>query len=207
MPVKRVTNIIRRIKHTNMESISKVKIIAPQIERANELVIVKNEDLVSATELLSVLNKHADKVKEEKEKITKPLNEALKAERLRWNPVETTLKTAIDMVRKKMSLFQTEQIKKENEEKLRIAKDKRLRMDTAIEKMDNVEIAEESIETQSGSVKFRTDYEVIVEDIEKVPFKYLNVEVRKADVKAVMKNGIKIPGLSLKEVQVVANKR
>jgi len=186
---------------------SKELSIPKEVSVADELVIKSPDDLISATSLLSNINKHLDKAKIEKEKITAPATLILKNERARWKPREDSLKNAVATIKDKMRTYQMEQERLEEEARQKIVSDKRLKTETAIEKMSEVVSTETKVETAEGSVTFVTDYEVIIEDIEKVPFEFLKVELRKADAKAVLKSGGTIAGLSLKEKRVVKNSR
>ena len=57
------------------------KSLSPLAAEAKTLKIKDLGSLKMATEILSKLNKLNDRIREEKERVTKPLNEALKAER------------------------------------------------------------------------------------------------------------------------------
>jgi len=81
------------------------------IAQTESLVISDPASMVIGVELLSNCNKLLDNLTKEKEKVTKPLNEALKAERARFKPLEGILESAITSIRSKMSVYQTEQVR------------------------------------------------------------------------------------------------
>lgn len=186
------------------------KEIDPIASEAEVLTIVTQEDMAGAVTLLSNLNRSLDKITEEKEKVTKPLNEALKAERGRWKPFETKLESAISTIRSKMSSYQTEsaRLAKIEEEKIaaRIAPGKgNLSMETATKKIDEIERADKSVATDAGLVKFRTDKKLKITDALIIPREYLVVD-EKAVFEA-LKKGAAIPGAEIEEVQTPVNIR
>lgn len=197
-------------KKTSMEVTTLTKQISPVVVEARELVVADSEGMRRATELLSRLNKFNDSVTEEKEKVTRPLNEALKAERGRWKPVEEVCAEAVGIVRGKMSEYQTAEVKRAREEEAAIAArvgegKGKLKVETAIRKMDAVEKAEDKVNTESGMVKFREDKVLLVTDMSAVPFEYFVLDERRllADLKA----GVKVAGAELEIKMVPINFR
>lgn len=197
-------------KITSVEVTTLTRQISPVVVEARELVVADSEGMRRATELLSRLNKFNDSVVEEKEKVTKPLNEALKAERGRWKPVEDVCAEAVSIVRGKMSEYQTAEVKRAREEEAAIAArvgegKGKLKVETAIRKMDAVEKAEDKVNTESGMVKFREDKVLLVTDVSIVPFEYFVLDERKllADLKA----GVKVAGAELEIKMVPINFR
>lgn len=124
---------------------------------AMELKIKSHGDLLVATDILSKLNQFNDRIQEEKEKITKPLNEALKAERARWKPAEKWSEEAIDHVRSEMTSYQT-LITNEQKDKEKALADKldkgELSIEETITAISSVETPAKNIATMSGDVRF-----------------------------------------------------
>ena len=184
--------------------------VNPIFAKAEDMKIETKEDMVGATEMLSQMNKYNDQIKEEKGKVLTPLLEATKAERGRWKPIEDKLKIGIENIRKVMTIYQTEQDKVAEEKKDKIAervgKGKgKLKTETAVNQMENVEAPEEAVTTDSGMVKFRTKKIFTVSDLSNVPIEYHlldEVKVRKA-----MKDGIELPGINYSEEKVPINYR
>ena len=193
----------------NLEIVLKKEV--PAIEKNLQgFKIAKAEDMTQATTLLSNLNKHLDAITEEKEKVTKPLNEALKAERNRWKPFETKLEGAISIIRTAMSVFQTAEVKRAKEEEDKIAARVKegkgnLSAETAVKKIDEIEKAPERHTTDAGMVKFRTDLKLVIDNADKIPFEYMlpNEKLLLQD----LKTGKKITGVHLEEVQTPINFR
>jgi hypothetical protein len=174
------------------------KEVSPVIDKAIGLVITNAEGMRQGVEILSQLNQMNDRIIEEREKVTKPLNEALKAERARWKPIEDQIKTAIAQVRKQMTHYQTEAIKAEREEEARIAARigegrGKLKMDTAIRKIEEIKRTENQMASDSGVVKFREVSRFEVIDIKALPIEYhLANEVA---IREAMMKGIELPGV------------
>lgn len=183
---------------------------SPLYKLAMNLPITNTGELTKSTELLSQLNRKLDAVTEEKEKITKPLNEALKAERGRWKPIETMLEEAILSIRKKQSAYQTEQVRIQREDQQKIA-DRvgegkgKLKVETAIRKIDELDQPEKYIATESGSLKFRTDKILKITNVDKIPKQFWLVN-ETAVLKA-LKLGEVVPGAELEEIQTPINSR
>lgn len=180
------------------------------VNAAHDIVIENGDHMKGATELLSRLNKFLDKITEEKERVTKPLNEALKAERSRWKPVETNYDEAIEILRKKMSDYQTAKVREEREEKEKIAArvgegKGKLKVETAVRKMDEVEVAPSVVSSDEGIVKFRTDRKLKITDESVIPREYLVVNEKK--LLDALKQGVVVPGAEIEEVQTPINFR
>ena len=184
------------------------KEITPVIKQATALTITTPEQMVEATELLSLANKKLDMIEEEEDKVLEPLKEAMKAEKARWSPMKTMLKGAIDSLRSTMSTYQTAMMKKEAEEKARIAErvaKGTLKVETGIKKLDAVVAPVATINTLAGTAGFRTIQQLKITDEKAIPREYLMVDEVK--LKAALKAGIRVAGAVLEEVQSVVNRR
>lgn len=186
------------------------KKVNPIVLKSEKFKIKAKEDMVEATEMLSQMNTQGDRIKEEKNKVLKPLLEATKAERARWKPIEDMFAIGVSNIRRLMTDYQTEQDKIAEEKKEKIAKrvgkgKGNLKAETAVDQMDDVETPDEAVSTDSGMVKFKTVKKFEVSDLSVVPIKYhlLNeVEVRKA-----MKEGTELPGVRYFTEKVPVNYR
>lgn len=186
------------------------KQIAPIIDKAFEITIKSADDMKGASETLSQLNQFNDKITEEKEKVTKPLLEALNAERSRWKPLETVYKKAIDYLRGEMSEYQTAEIKRQRDEEAKIAArvgdgKGKIKIETAEKKFSEIERVDEKVATESGLVKFREDKVLKVIDLTKIPREYfeLNESLLLKDLKA----GKTVEGAELEVKMVPVNFR
>jgi len=184
------------------------KEITPVVAQAHAIVITTPVQMVEATELLSTVNKKLDMVEAEEDRVLLPLKEAMKAEQSRWKPIKTMLKEAIDTLRSNMSTYQTAELKREREEKekiaARVAKGT-LKMETGVRKLDEVEAPASTINTTVGTAGFRTIQKLVIVDEQAIPRKYLMVDEVK--LKAALKGGVTVPGAVLEDVQSVVNRR
>ena len=190
------------------QEITIVKKINPIVRKVESMEIVDKQTMSDGVVILSQLNKFNDQITKEKEKITKPLNEALREVRGRYKSVELTLEEAILALKGKISSYQTEAIKKEQEEMQAIASrvaDGSLSVDKALTKMEKVVEVEDKVKTDEGSISFRDKKCVEVMDITMLPIEYhLANEVL---IRAKMSEGIELPGCRYWVEQVVINKR
>lgn len=185
-----------------------IKEVSPVVSRAKELAITGPKEVEVGVEMLSQLNRFSDSVTREKEKVTKPLNEALKAERGRWKPIETMLDEAIAVVRCKLSAYQTEKREEERaaEEKLVARVEKgTIKVDTAVRKIGEIERAEAKVFTDSGSVKFRTVKKFEVIDIGAVPIEYHLID--ESAIRKAMVAGVEVAGVRYFDEEVPVNSR
>jgi cell division septum initiation protein DivIVA len=182
--------------------------VSPITKVATDLKIKTADDMSKATEILSKLNKQLDRVIQEKEKVTKPLNEALKAERSRWKPIETTIESAINDIRQKMSVYQTKLIQEARAKEAKIAEkmnDGKLSIEKAVEKFSSISKPDEKVSTDSGSVSFRTDKILKITSIKDIPDMYWIVD--ESLILADLKAGKQIKGACIEEIQVPINRR
>jgi len=190
------------------KEITIIKEINPIVRKVESMEIVDKQTMSDGVVLLSQLNKFNDRITTEKEKITKPLNEALREVRGRYKSVELTLEEAILTLKGKISSYQTEAVKKEQEEMQAIASkvvDGSLSVDKALTKMEDVVGVEEKVKTDEGSISFRDKKCVEVIEITMLPIEYhLANEVL---IRAKMAEGIELPGCRYWTEQVVVNKR
>lgn len=171
--------------------------------------ITNNEDLKTAVDYLSTYNSINDKLQEEKNKVMRPLLDAVQAERKRWKSVEDELEEKITTLRSLISKYQTEQKKlieeKENKITARIGEGKgKIKIETAIAQIEKNKI-EEKIVTNSGSVKFRTIQKFEITNIELLPKEYLLPN--ETAIREAMKKDVKLPGVRYYEEEQVINNR
>lgn len=186
------------------------KQVAPIVLQATELEIIDAASMTQATEMLSVLNKKNDQITDEKEKITKPLNQALKVERSRWKPLETTLEEAIGIVRRKMSAYQTEAKRIADIEAAKIAARVgegrgKLTPETAVRKLGEIDAPAATVASDAGSVAFRTVKHFEVMDFSALPDNYKLAD--ESAIRTAMKQGVEVPGVRYYETQEPVNSR
>jgi len=186
------------------------KEMAPIVKQAISMKIANPNDMTEATEVLSKLNIFSDRMQEEKERITKPANEILKAERSRWKPLETMYDNATTHLRSLISAYQTEQVRKQREEEAKIAArvgdgKGKLKIETAVKKIEELDAPIEKVSTESGMLKFREDKKLKITDASVIPRMYLVVDEKK--VLEALKAGIEVKGAEIELIQVPINFR
>jgi hypothetical protein len=169
------------------------KKIVPIVEEAKGLKISGAEDMARADEVLSKLNKVVDSIEAEKAKVIDPLNQALKAEKARWKPIETLYGEGLKVVRDEMSRYQTAEVMRQRAEEAKIAArigegKGKLKIETAGRQMAEIEVVDKKV----GSTSFIEVKVLKIVDIKMIPREYLIV-----DEKAVLddlKSGKVVPG-------------
>lgn len=177
------------------------KAITKLVKESAAITITSPADLAKASEQYALLKDQFKAVETHEKKILAPLNQAIDAARNEWRPLKDSLKGAIDKLKTAMTNYQTkadaEAEAKKDKLVERVGKGT-MKPETAIKKMNEVAIPEKKV----GAVTFVTDYEIEIVDLYKVPFKYLKVELKLAEVKKAAKEGLQINGLIIKEVKV-----
>jgi hypothetical protein len=171
-------------------------------------VIADDETLRVAVTLLSNANKLADRAKEEKEKVTAPLNEALKAERARWKPLEDACANIVATLKSKILTYnahqEAERAKKEAQLLARAEKGT-MKVETVVNKLAALPDTSASVQTAMGAVQYRTVKKLSITDINLIPREYLVVDEVK--VKEALKAGVVVPGAIIIEEKTIANLR
>ncbi len=179
--------------------------------KAGDLLVDSQESLAQATDVLSQIKTAAKGVKAQKELITKPLNESLKAARDLFRPLEDDLATAERCIKDKMLDYTNEVEAKAAAEaaKLEARVEKgTMRTDTAMRKMDELETVGSQVQGSKGSVQFRIVRNVKIVDPTKIPLKYLTnekvLDAIRAAVRTDVLNGTKVDGVEIVEEKQVA---
>lgn len=181
--------------------------------QAGDLFIDSNESLAQATDILSKIKAASKDVKNRKEEITKPLNDALKSARSLFKPIEDDLATAERTIKGKMLDYSNEVERKAAEQAAKLEKRVEkgtMRVDTAMRKMDDIETVGSSVQGESGSIQFRTVRNIKIVDPTKIPLKYMMNEKVLAAISAAVRtdvlNGTKVDGVEIVEEKQIAAK-
>lgn len=178
------------------------------ITRAESITTLDVTTMPEAVELLSSLNRIKDDITAQKELITRPLLDKLAEERAKWKPKELKLEAVITKIRTALTVYQTELVAKQRAEQEAIAKrleEGKINPDTAIKRMQKVEEVQNTVESNTGKITFKTVTTFTVADWKQVPEEYLLLNETK--VREILKSGIKVPGLEYKDEQVPVNYR
>lgn len=182
--------------------------LGPIIDKAKSLVISSPEDMIMATSLLSAMNKIMDSVTAEKEKITRPLLDALAVERGRWKPIEDSYRSAIEPLRIKISDYQTQQ-RRSAEERLKSLSEEVLSgktsIDSASKELSSLSQSKDRVDTPMGKISFREQKVLRIVNKALVPRKYWKIDEEL--VFDVLKSGTKVKGAEIEIIQVPVNRR
>lgn len=184
--------------------------IQPIIKQAQAITISDKQSMEEATVVLSLINKKLDEITEDKEKLTKPLNAALKEIRERYKPWETQLTAQKDIIRQAMGTYQLEATKRAEEEAQliadRISPGKgNLSMETALERLASIDTPDAKTETEHGSVSFRKDKVLKVIDQSLIPREYF--DLNESRLTKALKQGTIVNGATLEEKLTPINNR
>lgn len=183
----------------------------------NDLIIKKDfkikseRDLGQSVVLLTRANNKLAEMEAERKKITAPMREALAEVMSRYKPMTDELNLAVEIIRKEQSRYQTALIQQRLKEEEKITKKigKSLTLETAVAKMEQLEEVKNKVTTDIGSLSFssKETYEVmdIVMLMEKTGPEFVMPNDEK--IKLAMKEGIKLPGVEYKIIQIPVNFR
>lgn len=151
---------------------------------AQRLEIIEDQQLVVAIDELAGIKQLAEWLEVEKQKITKPMNEALRNARLLFKPLETAYEQAESIIKDKMAAY------------------KRLKDETSGNPMVETTI----MGMEGSSATFRSLRHAVVVDEKKLPAKYWIPDMERIEFDA-LKKGIKIPGVEIQtEISVAIRK-
>jgi hypothetical protein len=184
--------------------------LSPIVTKARSIVVTNQKTMEQASLMLSELNKKADMIDEEKQKVLAPLNTARTAEINRWKPVLSTLETATEYLRSTISSYQTAEVKRVREEEIAIANrvgegKGKLKVETAVKQIENIDTPDHQVATEAGLVKFREDKVLKITDETKIPREYLVINEKK--LLEALKGGVTVAGAELDIKMVPVNFR
>lgn len=176
--------------------------------KKKNFTITGGPDMVKATEYLSQANQYLDRITTDKEKLTKPINEALKEIRARYKPAELQLSEIISSIRSSMSAYQTLQANLKKVEEIKLLgkiESGKMSLEKGAQKMSQLHEPETKTVTESGSVRFREDKKLKIVDLSMIPREFLVVNER-ALLEA-LKAGKSVPGAKIELIQTPVNNR
>ena len=170
-----------------------------------ELEIADEDGLKTATAMLGKIKAVGRIVREKKEEITKPMNEALRKARDLFRPLEDACDGAERVVKARMLDYanRVEAERRAQAEKLEARVDKgTMKQETAIRKVAEMPVVASQVSGGTAKAQFRTVRGVRVTDPGMLPRKYLvpDMVVIRRDALA----GEEIPGVEVVEEKVVA---
>ncbi len=172
--------------------------------QANEITITTPEENALAINLKAKLKDTGKQIKERKEAITKPLNEALKSTRELFAPLEDKFMKADALVGRKLLDYKQKVDAEARTKEAKIAasfEKGNIKAETAERKIDEIQRTEKTVQTDHGKVQFRKIKKVRVTDASKIPDSYwiLDEVAIRRDALA----GIVVPGAEVYEEEIV----
>jgi exonuclease VII small subunit len=177
-------------------------------KKVADLVIKDAITMATATELLSQVNRYADSIDEKKQEVLAPMNEALKKFRAMFKPLETKCDEAIKTIRGKMTVYQTKKIEEERKKETKLVEKMEsgeIDIDQAVNKLNKITRVEKTVETESGSIRFREDKILKIWDHTMIEREYLIPNERQ--ILQALKDGKKVSGCELETIQTPINYR
>lgn len=175
-----------------------------------EYKIASADDMTKASEWRVQLKAELKALTTHKETKTKPMNAALAAVRADYKPFETQLETALAIIDRAMSSYQTAETRRVQEEEAKIAArvgdgKGKLQAETAVRKMDEIEKPETKVAVTGGATAFRPHQQLKVTDMTKIPQQYF--DLNESRLLLALKNGSVVPGAEIEIVQIPVNAR
>lgn len=192
------------------EIIAIEKKLGPTLKDVESIVVTDEASEKEATDILSRLNIIGDAMKAAKAKVYDPAWQTVVAIREEWKPKETKLESAVSLIRGKLSKYRTaakaEADKKAAEIAARVGSGKgKLKVETAVKKMEGLDMQDGSVTSDAGVVKYKTVQKFKVIDLKLLPLDFHladEVAIRKA-----MVAGQKLPGVEYSTEEVPMNFR
>ena len=191
------------MKEADQKAVELYKAKAEELidKTAGSLTITTPEQNVLVIERKAKLNKLGKEVKAEKEKATKPLNEALRTVRSWWAPLEEMIEEGEKIFSRALLTYKSkveeEARKKEAQIAARVEKGT-MRLDTAERKLEQVQHVEKHADTEFGRVQFRKVKRVRITNPDLVPDEYWIIDQVKLN-EAVLRQGIQVLGTEIFE--------
>jgi len=144
--------------------------------QANAVKITTQEEYTIAIDLVSKLKETGSKIKNTKESITKPLNEALKNARNLFSPIEDQFEKAETIIKGKISAYKQKvdaEVKAKEDAIAKKVEAGTMKIETAERKIENIERVEQTTKGKIGEVQFRIIKKVRITDESLLPRNYL----------------------------------
>jgi len=174
--------------------------------KVNDIVIKSQEDYVQAIDVLGKMKELGKLIKNRKEAITKPMNEALKSARELFRPIEEQFESAQHTIEGKLLTYKRKVDDEARAKELDLAKkveEGKITVESAAKKMDKVERVDATVQGNKGStfqVRKVKDFEVIDRDL--VPDEYWQLDM--VSVRRDALAGKEIPGVRVFEKEIAA---
>jgi len=181
------------------------KQVSSIIKSAGSLKINSAPGLVEATDILGKIKSVGREIKEKRDSIIKPLNEAKNNAMDLFRPLESDWSEAERIVKKKMTIFGDQQAEKAREKEVEITEkieSGKMDIEKGAEKLDKI-VPANKVEADNGSIQFRMVKKVVIENEFDVPRDFLILDMVKIRRSALA--GFIIPGVKVVEEREVSS--
>ncbi len=175
--------------------------------RANAVTIESPQSYEDAIDIVAKLKETGSVIKNKKESITKPLNEALRNARELFKPLEQQFIVAEGIVKTKLLDYKRKIDAEAQEKEDRIAKRVEkgtMKLETAEDRMEDIERVNTTTHGKVGSIQVRTIQKLRIVDESLIPRKYLVPDMGAIRRDAIT-NKVTIPGIEVYSEETVAS--
>ncbi len=145
-------------------------------KQAVKFPIASPEDNAKVIEFKAKLNKLGKEIKAEKEKATKPLNEALKKVREWWAPLEKAVEARDNEVGKALLVYK-QQVEAQEAKIAKRVETGTMKIETAERKIQELPQIQKTTNTADGQVQFRKVPMMRIIDENLIPDKYWVIDI------------------------------
>ena len=173
--------------------------------QANALTITTPEEYGNAIDIVSKLKDTGSQIKEKKESITKPLNEALRNVRDIFKPVEIQFENAERIIKDKLLAYKRKSDEEARAKEAKIAAQAEkgtIKIETAEKKMDAIERVETTTRGKVGEVQIRKVKKVRITNESLIPRQYLVPDM--VAIRRDALSGVPITGVEVYEEDLIA---
>lgn len=175
--------------------------------QANALTITTPEEYGNAIDIVSKLKDTGSQIKEKKESITKPLNEALRNVRDIFRPVEIQFENAERIIKDKLLAYKrkSDEEARAKEVKIAAAAEKgTIKIETAEKKMEAIERVETTTRGKVGEVQIRKVKKVRITNETLIPRQYLVPDM--VAIRRDALSGVPITGVEVYEEDLITSR-
>lgn len=173
--------------------------------QANAVQIETQEDYANAADLVAKLKETGSTIKNKKESITKPLNEALRNARDLFAPIEKQFAAAESILKRKLLDYKRkvdEEARKKEEAVAKKVESGKMKLETAEKKMEAIERVETTTRGKVGQVQVKKIKKVRIVDEAMIPRNYLVPDM--VAIRRDALSGSQIPGVEVYEEETIA---
>jgi len=189
------------------KELAPIKATVTKLEsQAQSVQIVTAEDYTQAVDLVAKLKDAGSRIKNAKESVTKPLNEALRNARNLFAPIEEQFANAESIVKTKILAYKRKVDEEARAKEAKIAADleagKIKKLETAEKKIDAIERVDTTTRGKVGEVQIRKVKKVRITDENAIPREYLVPDM--VAIRRDALGGKQIAGVEVYEDETVA---